>query len=41
MLTTTPNEISHNKSTTPSGKLSLNPIHPIFEVAKKVGKDRK
>jgi hypothetical protein len=40
-LATTPNETSHKKSTTPSGKLGRNTILPIFEVAKKVGNDRK
>jgi hypothetical protein len=38
MLATTPNETSHKKSTTPYPiKLGF----PNFEVAKKVGKDRK
>jgi hypothetical protein len=42
MLATTPNETSHKKRTTPSsGKLGLNPTLTNFEVAKKVGKDRK
>jgi hypothetical protein len=40
-LATTPNETSHKKRTTPSGKLNLNPTLPNFVVAKKVGKDRK
>jgi hypothetical protein len=40
-LATTPNEASHKKRTTPSGKLSLNPTLPNFVVAKRVGKDRK